>query len=96
MIFDEELESLCESRFCSMIFGQGGHHLMMFNDESGIKALGFKESANEFIEHSDGGPGIGTVNFMFFTLLIEENFSFFAIKILRNRNSQLFFKTFNH
>jgi len=37
VIFDEKLKPFGESRFRSMIFGQRGHELRMFNDEGRVQ-----------------------------------------------------------
>jgi hypothetical protein len=46
MIFNEQLETLSQPRFGSMILSKGRHGLRMFNDECRIETLAFQEMAN--------------------------------------------------
>jgi hypothetical protein len=46
MIFNEQLETLSQPRFGSMILGKGRHGLRVFNDKCGIQTLAFQEMTN--------------------------------------------------
>ena len=68
----------------------------MLNDESGVQTLSFQKSTNQFIDHSDGGSGIGAINVVFFALFIEEYFCFFGFEVFGEGYSKLFLESLHH
>ena len=73
VILDEELKTLSQTRLAAVVLGKGRHRLRMLDDEGGIEALGFEETADQLVNESDGGSGVGTVHLMLLALLIKED-----------------------
>ena len=70
VVVDEQLESLSESYFRSVVFGQGGHQLRVLHDECWVQALGFKEMANELVDKTNSSPRIRACHMVLFALVI--------------------------
>ena len=70
--------------------------MRVLNDESGVQTLSFQKSTNQFIDHSDGGSGIGAINVVFFALFIEEYFCFFGFEVFGEGHSKLFLESLHH
>jgi hypothetical protein len=96
VILNEELEPLSQSGLGTVVLGQGRHHLGVLHDEGGVQALGLEESADEFVDESDGGPGVGAVHLVLLALLVEEHLCFLGLEVCRDGFSEFLLESFHH
>lgn len=58
VVVDEELESLGESWFCPVVFGQWRHHLRMFDNKGWVQTLGLEETSDQLVNQSYRRSGV--------------------------------------
>lgn len=68
----------------------------MLNDESWIKALGFKETADQLVNETGGGTGIAAVDVMLLGLLVEKLSGLLALDVLGEWLTKALFEFLHH
>lgn len=74
VVVDEEFEAFGEAGLGTVVFGQGGHELGVFDDEGGVLALGLDEVADQLVDEAGGVAG-GFADYAVLRALFVEEFT---------------------
>jgi hypothetical protein len=96
VVVNEQLETLSQSGFGAMVFGQGRHKLWVLDDEGRVFALGFDEVADQLVNQTGGITWSLADDVVLGALFVEELTGFFSCDVFGQRFAEFGLEFFHH